>query len=134
MRRDAGRAGSSAEAEMFTMAGDALREAPTPGDLRAALFTVVAGLPGVQVMEGLEDDQGRPAVGLALHRDGGKVRDTLLFDPRTSALLGERRVALRRLEWGTGDSTPPVRYTPGDVISSTTVLDTGVVGRAGARP
>jgi hypothetical protein len=88
--------GPPGPAEDFVQVGDLLRETSAPPALRAALFQVAVGIPGVQVVRGAADHDGRP--GIALERDQsfgrgrGKVtveRSELIFDPATSALLGE---------------------------------------------
>ena len=57
--------------------------------LRAAVFEVAAGLPGVQERTGVEDPAGRPAVSLSVQLGdyycGGT--DTMYFDPDTHLLL-----------------------------------------------
>jgi hypothetical protein len=78
--------------EAFTMVGDLLRDAPAPPKLRAAMFRVVARLPGVKLVGPARDELGRQgvAVGLSI----GTSRDDLIFNPDTGALLAERRVSL----------------------------------------
>jgi hypothetical protein len=62
---------------------------PTGGpDLRAALFDVASGIPGVQVHQASTDPAGRPAVALELASigDGGGTT-WLYFDPATHQLM-----------------------------------------------
>jgi hypothetical protein len=57
--------------------------------LRAAIFEVASGLPGVDERTGVEDPVGRPAVTLSVHLGSGYCEgdDTLYFDPDTHLLL-----------------------------------------------
>jgi hypothetical protein len=66
-------------------------EDPTGGpDLRAALFEVVSGIPGVEVHDGISDPAGRPAVALELSWTGdGGGSSALYFDAATHQLMAE---------------------------------------------
>jgi len=75
---------------MFEAAGDLLRETYAPPELRAALFDVVAELPGVEYLGNVTDDAGRSGVALGVSKEG--QTDKLIFDKHTSALLGESTV------------------------------------------
>jgi hypothetical protein len=86
--------------EAFTMVGDLLREAPLPPELRAAMFRVVARLPGVQLVGQTRDELGR--VGVAVGLAVGTVREDLIFQPATGTLLGERTISL-----GVKSGAPP---------------------------
>jgi hypothetical protein len=88
--------------EMFTLVGDALR-APLPmrPSLRAALYEVIARIPGVVRIPDTVDLAGRPVAGLAMPYSGlfGAVvtQDQLLFDPATAEPRGQRMVVTRDL-------------------------------------
>jgi hypothetical protein len=81
--------------ESFIQAGDMLRATGAPPALRAALFQVAAHLPGVRVLPHATNHDGRPGIALAIYSKGegaaaGTVgRHELIFDPATSALIGE---------------------------------------------
>ncbi len=65
-------------------------EDPTGGpDLRAALFDVAYGIPGVQVQTDVTDPAGRAAIALELATPGGGAPATLYFDPSTHQLMAE---------------------------------------------
>ena len=57
--------------------------------LRAAIFEVTRGLPGVQEQAGVTDPVGRPAVSLSVHLGSGYCNgdDVMYFDPETHLLL-----------------------------------------------
>jgi hypothetical protein len=112
--------------EMFTEIGDLLREDPIPAKVRAALYLVAARIPGIQVLGLTHDAVGRPALAVALNDTLYGERDELLFDPRTSALLGERSVVVK----------PPSSYhvKPGAAWSGATYLTEGIVERIGQVP
>jgi hypothetical protein len=125
--REAGR-GSAAwkRHEMFTEIGDLLREDPIPAKVRAALYLVAARIPGIQMLGPTRDAVGRPALAVALNDTFDGERDELLFDPKTSALLGERSVVVK----------PPPTYhvKPGTAWSGATYLTSGIVKRIGQVP
>jgi hypothetical protein len=86
-------------------------EDPSGGpDLRAALYEVVSGIPGVEVHDGVTDPAGRPAVALEISGIGdGGGPSALYFDAATHQLMAEG---------------PP----PGSVGSSGfTIYDEGIV-------
>lgn len=85
-------AGPSTDAEAFTIVGDLLRDSPAPPQLRAALFRVVARLPGVVLVGPTSDQIGR--AGVAVGYVNGNERDDLIFDPASGSLLGERTVSV----------------------------------------
>lgn len=77
--------------EMFVIVGDMLRETGAPPELRSALFRVAARIPGVEINENASDPTGRPGVAVShTHDPGGRMmRNELIFDKQTSALLSE---------------------------------------------
>lgn len=79
--------GPPGPAEDFTQVADLLRETDASPALRSALYQVAAGLPGVESLGTVTDHSGRAGVGVAYVNDG--LRHELIFDPETSALLGE---------------------------------------------
>jgi hypothetical protein len=92
--------GPRGPAEAFEQAGDLLRHTDASPALRAALYRAAAGLAGVRNEGPVSDHLGRSGVGLSVTARG--ERHVLIFDPRTSELLGERFVSTRdghELEW-----------------------------------
>ena len=77
--------------------------------------------PGVELIGDARDHAGRPGVAVAKTSayTGLRQRNVLIFDPRTSALLGEEDVLLERATWL--DAQPPV------VIGYAVYLDSRVV-------
>jgi hypothetical protein len=112
--------------EMFTEIGDLLREDPIPAKVRAALYLVAARIPGIRMLGLTHDAIGRPALAVALNDTLYGERSELLFDPKTSVLLGERSVVVK----------PPRSYhvKPGTVTSGATYITSGIVGRIGQVP
>ena len=112
--------------EMFTEIGDLLREDPIPAKVRAALYLVAARIPGIQVLGLTRDAIGRPALAVALNDTLYGERSELLFDPKTSALVGERSVVVK----------PPPAYhvKPGTVHEGATYITAGIVERIGQVP
>jgi hypothetical protein len=116
--------GNSTDAEMFTLVADALRDPSSPA-LRAALYDVAARIPGVELVGPATDRLGRH--GVAVASADGKIheRHVLIFDPRTSALLGEEYTELDGNSYG---------YPTGTVTGYATYAVSAVVDRIGARP
>jgi len=79
--------GPAGPAEDFTQVADMLRETDASPALRSALYQVAARLPGVEALETVTDHSGRSGIGIAYVNKG--LRHELIFDPKTSALLGE---------------------------------------------
>lgn len=113
--------GPPGEAETFTLVGDLLRNTYLPPAFRAALYRVAAELPKVELRGEVRDPVGRTGIGIAFTK--GRVRHELIFDPATSALLGEREVAARPLA--------ELQVPAGTEIGSTTYLDSKVVSSLG---
>ncbi len=86
MRRIDG--GPPGPAEDFVHVGDFLRETDANPALRAALYRAAALIPGVHVLGLVRDHIGRLGLGVALVAH--HVRNELIFDQRTAALLGEQ--------------------------------------------
>lgn len=113
--------GPPGEAETFTLIGDMLRNTYLPPAFRAALYRVVAELPEVELLGEVEDPVGRTGIGVAFTK--GSVTHELIFDPKTSALLGEREVAARRM--------PDLQVPAGTETGSATYLESKVVDSLG---
>jgi hypothetical protein len=109
--------GPPGEAETFTIIGDLLRETDAPPAVRSALYTIVSQLPGVQLISSTHDRLGRPGTGVAYVSRG--LRNELIFDPQTSALLGEQQSVVQRSKWNP--------FPPGSVIGSAAYLASGIV-------
>ncbi len=122
--------GPSGDWETFAILGDMLRETYASPDLRAAVYDIAANLPGVEFVGKTVDASGRPGIGVA-YTNGG-TKDELIFDPKTSALLGETSVIVDPSQLG-GDSTDPVGSV-GSVLYAAVYLDSGVVDSTQAVP
>jgi hypothetical protein len=111
------------------LAGNVLQVGASPA-LRAALFKMVQELPGVTLLGRTKDASGRVGVGVALTT--GHLRDVLVFNPRTSAVLGELTVTLRNTSL-LGTTVPKgtivdfTTYGSAGVTSSTTRLPDGTL-------
>ncbi len=150
-RRAEGR-GPGLHPEMFVIVGDMLRETGAPPELRSALFRVAARIPGVEINENATDPTGRPGVAVShAHDPGGRMlRNELIFDKETSALLSEGQFVGEKTATAgpTGspdkvpaDSPPAVggRDFYGDLPAGTQVggavyLESGIVGSVEERP
>lgn len=111
--------GPPGEAETFTLIGDMLRNTYLPPAFRAALYRVVAELPEVELLGQVKDPVGRTGIGVAFTK--GRVRHELIFDPKTSALLGGREVAaypIAELQVPAGTETGSVTYLESKVVDS----------------
>lgn len=91
--------------------------APLPPKVSAAMYRVIARLPGMRLIGPTRDPLGRAgvAVGLFFKHQSGRIE--LIFNPKTGVLLGERQISLSRK-----DGAPP-----GTVIAWSAIEDQGVV-------
>lgn len=80
--------GPHTAAEDFVHVGDFLRETDASPALRAALYRAAALIPGVQLLGTVEDHFGRQGLGVALTTHD--VRNELIFNSQTAALMGEQ--------------------------------------------
>ena len=117
--------GPPGDAETFTIIGDLLRETYAPPALRAALYQVAAGLPGVELVGETKDPEGRDGVGVAYTSEG--IQHELIFDPNTSALLAEQTVVV--------DPAPThLNVEAGTVVGWAAYLSSGIVDSTSDRP
>jgi hypothetical protein len=82
----------SGYAPIFGAVGFLLGESFARPELRAALYRVASELPGVQLLGTVTDPLGRKGIGVAYTDATHGERLELIFDPKTSTLLGERNV------------------------------------------
>ncbi len=113
------------EQEMFVLVTDVLRQ-PAPPALRAALFEVASGIPGVELVGPTTDRLGRSGVAVAMDDESGELRDEVVIDPTTSALLAERRTLRTAVDW--------TDLPAGGTVSETVVVSSGIVDSPTARP
>ena len=125
LERDAQHGGSSVPDQMFTLVGDSLRETSATPAQRAALYEVAARIPGVELLGRVTDRSGRPGVAVARVDEANRIRYTLIFDPKTSALLGEEQAVVDGNALG---------YPAGTVIGYATYVRSGIVDSLGRRP
>jgi hypothetical protein len=119
--------GPPGEAETFVLIGDMLRETYLPPAIRAALYELTGELPGVELLGKVRDPIGRAGIGIAYSDERRRTKHELIFDPETSALLGERQVALDPPPRGMG-------VPPGVEMGSAAYLESGVVDSTEKRP
>jgi len=74
----------------FLLAGDVLQVGASPA-LRSSIFQLIERLPGVKLLGTTKDVAGRTGIGVAI--DGSANRYILVFNPKTSAVLGEKILA-----------------------------------------
>lgn len=123
-RKIRGVEGPPGEAETFTLIGDMLREAYLPSDVRAAIYRLTAELPGVELLGEVHDPVGRLGTGIAFTDRKRGTRHELIFDPATSALLGERESIVRSAPYG-------FKAPPGTPVGYAAYLESSVVDSVG---
>ena len=94
--------------ETFVLATDLIRDSYARPGLRAALYEVMADLPGIEVVGDTVDASGRHGIALASTHDG--IRNEVVFDPKTARILEERMIAT------TDDVAGPTLDGPGQSI------------------
>jgi hypothetical protein len=117
--------GNGLHEEMYTLVGDALRETSATPAQRAALYEVAARIPGVELVGPVTDRAGRAGIAVAMRDTANGIRHTLIFDPETSALLGEEESVLAGNVFD---------YPEGTVIGFATYLESAVVDAIKERP
>ena len=75
----------------FHFAGTILQSGGPP-KVRAALYRLIESLPGVQLLGSMTDKLGRHGIAVGYTQYG--IRDTLIFDPATSAVLEREGVVV----------------------------------------
>lgn len=123
-RKIRGVEGPPGEAETFTLIGDMLRATYLPSDVRAAIYRLTAELPGVALLGEVHDPVGRLGTGIAFTDRKRGTRRELIFDPATSALLGERESMVRAAPYG-------FKAPPGTQIGYAAYLESRVVDSVG---
>ncbi len=123
-------AGPPGTLEDFTQVGDLLRATFAPPALRAALFKVASHISGVLLIGPTTDHLGRSGIGLAIAQTpsdpalGSSGLFELIFDPTTSALLGEQTLAGSH---PAQTSTSGVSALSGFVVTSWTLYEVSAV-------
>ncbi len=82
--------GRSPDGEVVVYVADVLRSGIVPDDLRAALFEVLAEVPGVVISDVDIRAGGTSAVGYSYFEQVDGSTQELVIDPETGAYLGER--------------------------------------------
>lgn len=121
--------GPLGEAETFVLIGDMLRNTYLPPAFRAALYRVTAELPGVELLGEVEDPVGRTGTGVSYTDANRGTTHELIFNPETSALLGEREVVA-----GTKPESFTFDLPTGTEMGSASYLESRVVDSTRSRP
>ena len=127
--------GPPGDSETFVLATDLIRDSYARPELRAALYEVMAELPGIELVGRTTDGAGRRGVALASTHDG--IRNEVVFDPKTARILEEREIVLSS-DGGGPVMTPPdtggagsgsstAFASPGHALYRTTYLVSAVV-------
>jgi hypothetical protein len=111
--------GPPGDAETYTLLVDLLRQTQTSPHLRAAIYRVIATLPGLEYVGQVDDGTGRPGNSVGLTSFGNRAE--IIIDPNTGELLGGRHV---QVDQGPFDETPG----PGEGVNADGVDDPGTVG------
>ncbi len=81
------RCGNGVDSQTFVVAVEFQRTTPLPTDLRAAILRALTFVPGIE-QRAERDVLGRRGVGVAY--EDGQGRQSLIFDPASYELLGDR--------------------------------------------
>ncbi|MEX2440436.1 MAG: CU044_5270 family protein [Actinomycetota bacterium] len=130
--------GPDGDWETFNIVEELLHGSYSSPDLRAGLFEVVANLSGVEFVGRIHDGLRRPGIAVAYTHAG--VRRELIFDPRTSELLGRNQVIVDPSEVGLDLDAEPVpgiyglAGEAGSIAYSATYRVRGIAESMGTRP
>jgi hypothetical protein len=96
LRADPREAGVPRDVAVFVRASDLLSQPLAPSRLRAALYRVLARLPGIEVLGPIADPLGRQGVGVAITTgvSGSPERRVLIFSSDTSLVLATQDILL----------------------------------------
>jgi hypothetical protein len=119
---------------VFVAVSDLLRTPILPEGLEPALYDVATRIPGVEVIDEVSDPLGRVGTAVTMVETlatpspdaAPGLRQELIFDPTTGALLAERDVTTGRVEWLDAD--------PGTVVGYRAIVETAIVDADGNRP
>lgn len=104
-------------------AAEALLQYPIRSEVRASIYRVIAGLPGITEKTGVADAMKR--VGTSVTWSDGVYRRELVFDPNTGVDL-----ELRLYELNPQKVDPASLLKPGELTERDTIVARGVVDRA----
>jgi hypothetical protein len=105
---------------MLVRIADLLQSPFASPALRAALYSVLSRLDGVESMGSVRDPVGRSGQAISApagYADPNTLRTVLVFDPTTAAVLAVETLLIKPVDWI--DAKPPA------VIGSVTYLDSG---------
>jgi hypothetical protein len=97
--------GPEGDWETFNLSADILTWSYAPPTLRAALFEVMANLPGISSLGPTDDTFGRPGIVIGYTHEG--LRQEVVFDRGTGQVLERREVSLTDDLDGGSCSGPP---------------------------
>jgi hypothetical protein len=115
----------------FNAISDLMQNRVLPPRLRAALYGVLAALPGVRFDRSVTDLAGRHGLGLYTFQEG-YLKQEIVINPKTYAYMGDQSVAVRAHTIVAADGT--VRVRKGQVLGWNAVLSSGIMQRAGQTP
>jgi hypothetical protein len=121
--------GKSQAGATFDFAGTFLQSGAPPA-VRVALYRLIESLPGVESLGSMTDKLGRHGIGVGYTTNG--VRDVLIFDPSTSAVLEREGVVVDPAAVVTGPGQAP--FHTGEVINYTVYVESGAVDSLTAVP
>jgi hypothetical protein len=114
---DTAGAGRSADGEVFVAVADVLRSGLVPADLRAALYRVLATVPGVEITAPTATIGTSSGVAFGRYESTDGTRQEIIINPSNGDLVGEREVAVNALDG------IPARTVIGQTAVSRTLLD-----------
>lgn len=80
----------------FNAIASTFQQSPMPPAVRSAMYGALALIPGVRSIGTDRDLVGRRGAAIVFDNHFNGYRTELIFDPRTSALLGERQTIIRK--------------------------------------
>ncbi|MEU8119005.1 CU044_5270 family protein [Spirillospora sp. NPDC049024] len=125
-------AGGGGDELTYEILATILRESVHSPAQEAAIFRAIKRIPGVTLVEGKVDADGRPAIALGLTVDGW-LHQEMLLDPRTYAYLGERAVTIKDRTFES-EGEPRRTLRAGTVQRIMVRVAIGVVDKPGQKP
>ncbi|MCD2441821.1 CU044_5270 family protein [Agromyces sp. SYSU K20354] len=110
--------GPSPDQEALVWIADTLRSGAVPAQLRSAMYQAAALIPGVEITERQANLDGRVGVAIGRYEESNGIRQDIIIDPETGAIIGQREVQMR--------DEPFNSFPAGTVIAWTAITSTVV--------
>jgi hypothetical protein len=125
--------GEERYAQEFRVLNGILRDKLLPPKVEAAIFRAIKIIPGVTLVRGAKDGDGRPALAVGRVSEGW-LQEQILLDAKTYQYMGERSIAIKDVTLPKPDDGPAPHIKKGTLQVIVVRLAAGIVDKPGQRP